>query len=221
MSEKYKTYKFKTSFHDFLIELTKSELARDNFIHTIISTNYDNCFLEFPVLNKKTYDDKVEFTITESCSFHDSDWQSFTDKLKPLIESKSNLTVTSFYNPSKDALLVVPVPSNNQSDIYSNHLMNFLKQGSKKQQHDLIKIFAMSALGMAENDESVYISTHGHGVPWLHVRLSKTPKYYQHKEYIPSEHMSTHSDSKKNNTILFVIVCVCVLVLFCAWMYYK
>jgi len=32
-------------------------------------------------------------------------------------------------------------------------------------------------------DATLWLSTHGTGVPWLHVRLDRRPKYYSHRPY--------------------------------------
>lgn len=191
MTKKYKTFKFKITFYDFLIELANSHDAREKFIQTIISSGYDNCYLEFPALSKKTYQNNAEFTITESEPFPKADWKPFENQLKPLIGSKSS--VTSFDNLTNDTQLVVPIPINNFTDTYSNHLINFLKHGQKTQQHGLIKLFASNALELAENNKKVYISTHGHGVPWLHIRLAESPKYYQHADYVSESQWYTQN----------------------------
>ena len=182
--ETYKVFKFKTTFYDFLTKLTNSYDARRNFVQTIISSNFNNLYLEFPVLSKKTYLNQTEFVVIEANPFQNSDWTQFKNQLKSLIDSKSDQSVTSFYNLTNDTLLVAPIPNNNSSDSSSNHLINFLKHGPDNQLHELIKIFALNALRLANDNKQVYISTHGRGVPWLHVRLSETPKYYQHMDYI-------------------------------------
>jgi hypothetical protein len=35
-----------------------------------------------------------------------------------------------------------------------------------------------------KGNNKIYVSTHGLGVPYFHLRLDKKPKYYQTKEFI-------------------------------------
>lgn len=190
MDHMSKIYKFNIPFHDFLLSLTKCSGARNNFIQTIISSNFNACYLEFPELSKLTYSSPTEFVVIKADSFQTSNWNIFKDQFKlsgpgpVLSEQGSKDLITSFYNLTNDTLLVTPIPQKNKFDESSNHLMNYLKYGQKTQQHELIKEFAVLALELAENNKKVFISTHGRGVPWLHIRLAETPKYYQHTDYI-------------------------------------
>lgn len=190
-SQIYKTFYSKTNFRTFLTNLSTSASVRELFIQSIISTGYSHCYLEFPAITKDSLDsdDVAEYTVSESPNFAAADWTVFGDKLKPYI--KKNQTVdqkieaTYFPNISGDAMLVVPVPTTDSGiDRYSGDLMTFLKHGQKSQQHDLVQLFAKTALSLIETRQKIYISTHGHGVSWLHVRLSNSPKYYTHRKYL-------------------------------------
>lgn len=196
----HKTYKKDITFYEFLVQLTKSKKTRNDLIHDITSSGFENCYLEFPVFSKSTYNDKVEFTVIESIPFPAADWTHFEDKLKSTSESQS---VVSFCNLSQDTYLVIPVPNGN-TDAYSNHLMNFLTKGYEQQKHDLIETFAKQALLMAENNQKIYISTHGHGVPWLHIRLSLNPKHYCHEDYI----------NEGSNLKKCIVVIACIVLVF-------
>jgi hypothetical protein len=133
--------------------------------------------------------------------------------LVELSQKNRKYAVCYFSNLSKDTTLVCPVPgpispgpirpgpissgptslgsSTTKSfvplpgdiNIHSGHLIDFLKNGNKGQVNELIKLFSRLALEISNKTKIVYISTHGHGVPWLHVRLSQTPKYYTHTTY--------------------------------------
>ena len=37
---------------------------------------------------------------------------------------------------------------------------------------------------LKNNNNKIFISTHGHGVPYFHLRISKKPKYYFEKDFI-------------------------------------
>jgi hypothetical protein len=74
---------------------------------------------------------------------------------------------TSFYSPSGETLLVIPRKG------YIN-LMDFTFNASDKEWVDLWKRVAKEFTKKKFN----YISTHGHGVNWLHIRLEKNIKYH-------------------------------------------
>ena len=191
MSQKYKTFYSKTNFRTFLTNLTSSKSSCDLFIQSIISTGYPHCYIEFPMITKDSldFDNVVEYTVLKSSSFRKVDWTEFTDKFTYHIKNntKNDHKTRAIYFPNilGDTMLVVPIPSTDQGiDKYSGDLMSFLKYGQKNQQYALIQLFAKTALNLIETHQKLYISTHGHGLPWLHIRLSNLPKYYTHIKYL-------------------------------------
>ena len=190
MPQAYKTFYLKTNFRTFLNNLTTSTLMCDQFIQNIVSTGYSNCYLEFPMISLKILDsdDMAEYTIIEASSFPDADWTLFSDKIKSNNNKNQNNNKKKamfFSNISSDAMLVIPIPTTKQKiDMFSGDLMTFLKHGQKKQQREVVQLCAITALKLIESQQSIYISTHGRGVAWLHIRLSTVPKYYMHKKYL-------------------------------------
>lgn len=174
------TYNFDKTFFEFLDDLSNFKRARNEFIKSIVSTEFENCYLEFPVLNKKTSKKNIEYTIIKTTKFPKASWINFAEHLK-----MGKGLVKSFSNLSGDAMLVVPVPQGNETDNYSSDLMNFLINGDKVQKDNLIKEMAETALDELDNFKNVYISTHGRGIPWLHIRICNNPKYYTHESYLP------------------------------------
>jgi hypothetical protein len=79
----------------------------------------------------------------------------------------------AFMNLTNDVMLVVPVPRNkNFATVY-----DFSKNASKLHQRMFWKFVAKIARQEAKKGD-VYISTHGLGVPYLHVRISHKPIHY-------------------------------------------
>jgi len=186
------TFNVNGSLLNYFQSLSLDESIRDNFVSMIISTGYNRCYLEFPSLSHSDRERPAEFTVSKANEpFAPADWTIFRDKFKSLVDldlsaKRKKYDAFDFSNLNNDALLVCPIPTLDKDiDKHSGHLMDFLKNGDRGQVHELIKRFALKAIELISNDfDVVYVSTHGKGVPWLHVRLSRTPKYYIHKPYI-------------------------------------
>ncbi len=94
---------------------------------------------------------------------------------KNQINKSKNKYVTSFYNLSKSAYLIIPIP---RKDKIFTTLKDFMDNASKNQQKEFWKQIAKSTIVMLQKYKKVWISTHGTGVPYLHVRIDIKPKYY-------------------------------------------
>ncbi len=91
--------------------------------------------------------------------------------------------VAVFGNLSGDAVLVVPEPVRADREGWLDYgdLTRFLRHAPAEQQRAL-----WTAAGGAVADRlggPLWISTAGMGVPWLHVRLDRRPKYYRCAAY--------------------------------------
>lgn len=100
--------------------------------------------------------------------------QNFNE-FEEYIEKSNDTYVTSFYNLSKDTILVVPIPKKNKN--FSN-LKNFIDQASKIQQKKFWNQVALIIEREIKTHTYIWVSTHGLKVPYLHVRISTSPKYY-------------------------------------------
>ena len=97
------------------------------------------------------------------------------DSFRSYIDNAPENDVVSFYNLSGDTLLVVPTPSGNKN--YSS-ILYFMQSASNEQIKLLWKRVALETIKFVEKHNVAWISTHGLGVPWLHIRISSQPKYY-------------------------------------------
>ncbi|CAG8510556.1 1645_t:CDS:2 [Racocetra fulgida] len=149
----------------------------DRFLDTLINALNDatdklSAYLwECPPVSQESKNNHFEFVVTKSkaLSYMKQDCSSFNDKLN------------SFSNLGKDATLIVPMPCHKLD--YKN-LSNFTKKAPKDQQ---IKFWQEVANKLSESLEigtprPRWLSTHGLGVPYLHVRIDNKPKYYS---YLP------------------------------------
>ena len=100
--------------------------------------------------------------------------QNMTD-FQEYINNSKNKYVTTFLNLSKDTILIVPIPV--QGKNYAT-LKDFIDNSSERQQKKFWKKVAEVAEKIMNKYKKVWISTHGLGVAYTHVRISITPKYY-------------------------------------------
>ena len=84
-------------------------------------------------------------------------------------------TSTSFPNLGGRSMLVSPP----RTGPYG-HLLAFARTAPDPLWHDLWQRVAEEVLlWWSQERGSLWVSTHGGGVPWLHIRLDPRPKYYQ------------------------------------------
>jgi hypothetical protein len=88
-------------------------------------------------------------------------------------------SVASFENLGGDAMLVAPCPEH-PGDFA--HLASFTATASAARQDALWRAVG-EALAARIGPRPLWLSTAGHGVAWLHVRLDSSPKYYRHAAY--------------------------------------
>jgi len=90
-------------------------------------------------------------------------------------KNSQNKYVVSFPNISKDTMLVVPMPVRGKN--YAT-LRDFIDNASEIQQQEFWKKVAEVAKKFMNEKRKVWISVHGLGVDYTHVRISTSPKYY-------------------------------------------
>lgn len=91
------------------------------------------------------------------------------------IKKSQNKYVTSFPNLSKDTMLVVPMPIRGKN--YAT-LRDFIDNSDEIQQQEYWKHVAKVAKKFMNEKGKIWISVHGLGVNYTHVRISSSPKYY-------------------------------------------
>jgi hypothetical protein len=100
--------------------------------------------------------------------------QNKTD-FEEYIKNSQNKYVVSFPNLSKDTMLVIPMPFHRKN--YST-LRDFIDNAPEIQQQEFWKKVAEVAKKFMNEKGKVWISVHGLGVHYTHVRISSSPKYY-------------------------------------------
>lgn len=87
--------------------------------------------------------------------------------------------VAAFGNLGGDAWLIAPAPEEGADFA---HLAAFTASASPARQDALWQAVG-AALQARVGARPLWLSTAGHGVAWLHVRLDSHPKYYRHAAY--------------------------------------
>ena len=101
--------------------------------------------------------------------------QQDTTVFQDHFEASPNNQVAVFPNLSGDTMLVVPMPVHGHNYVT---LRDFIDNASHEQQQSFWKAVADTAIEMMKYGHSLWISTHGTGVDYTHVRISRQPKYY-------------------------------------------
>lgn len=102
-------------------------------------------------------------------------------KFQEHINKATNTHVTSFLNPSKDTMLVIPMPVKGKN--YAT-LRDFIDHAPVEQSKAFWKHVAKVSRKCMKKWKEVYITVHGLGVAYTHVRISSIPKYYFDKSLI-------------------------------------
>lgn len=105
--------------------------------------------------------------------------QNFKPFLNHIKKSRSK-NVVSFYNLSKTSLLIIPYPKKDKDNKYKNYktLKDFIDNSPKSQQIKLWKKVSSCIKKMLKKNNKIWVSTHGLGIPYLHIRIDTNPKYY-------------------------------------------
>ena len=109
------------------------------------------------------------FAIAFPATFRAADPTDFQRYLQAL--SANELTAT-FSNFSGDAQLLVPKPMGDYA-----HIAAFCRTAPPQLQHALWQRVGQVCMEAITQQQSVWCNTHGHGVPWLHVRFDSRLKY--------------------------------------------
>ncbi|MGB0840436.1 MAG: DUF6940 family protein, partial [Chitinophagales bacterium] len=143
---------------------------------------YPAYFWEVKPVTTARLEQALEFVLVDSPSL--AGIRAEKEPFSEYFQTNSNTgimpLVVDFLNLGKTSHLIAPTPNGN--DESCPHLAQFIRTAPQEQ----INAFWQR---VAENYEAVigqnpkWLSTSGLGVYWLHVRIDKRPKYYQHRPY--------------------------------------
>lgn len=104
-----------------------------------------------------------------------------TKSFKIQLMAAKNRNITAFPNLSGSTLLCVPIPRKNK-DFTS--IKDFMDNASHAHQCAFWKQVAYEIENQLQFHDKLYISTHGLGVPYFHLRIEPVPKYYVTTKYL-------------------------------------
>ena len=168
------------SFADVIAGWGEDEEFRAFFIAELAATAFSAFFWEMPPVRRGRSDICYEYIVIRSDGMEHlrPDAGAFKSKL----ETPGSASVVTFRNLGGDALLVAPKKI---SDLESyGHIAAFVRSAPFAQRHELLRTLGSAITGaLGDNDDRIWVSTSGLGVPWVHVRLDSYPKYYNHEAY--------------------------------------
>ena len=108
--------------------------------------------------------------------------QRYSD-FKEHLDNPTNVNpyAVSFFNPSGNTLLIIPRP------IYHKNfttMKDFCDNAPFEYQVEFWKFAAENVRYITSIWPTVYVNTHGLGVPYFHLRLDKFPKYLKTRRFI-------------------------------------
>lgn len=167
--------KFNLSNEEFwtTMSIPNSEPAkklRNNFAESLKNIHYEFGFMEFPIYEATK---QTTFLIIDASNkfknkIHDSSvFNSYF--------TNDKLCITTL-NLKKDALMVIPTINGGNTN-YLN-ILSFIRTANYKQIDALLCELGIQVCKQIKINKPIYVSTHGLGVYWLHIRIENTPKYY-------------------------------------------
>ena len=189
----HRKYKNFTKFYEFQIGdeiLTVREIINffENksfvleFVSIINNTiNYNSYFLECPKMNADTLNDEFEFIIYDAKNKFENKSANF-DIFCPYSDNHLSFSMKSYSGNT----LIIPNYMKGTPCVNYLNISNFLKNSLDEQIVDLFYLISDNLKKEINSGKTVWLSTHGLGIPWLHIRIDYYPTYYSHKKYVIS-----------------------------------
>ena len=147
------------------------------FYNSILAENsFESFFWENPSIEKGELNKKYEFALIKSNTLN-----NVKPNPKPFKEYYSTVkNVVVFPNLRGDAKLIVPCPISELENY--THIGKFVRDAPRNQVDEFWREVGLeykASIGLNRK----WLSTAGLGVPWLHLRIDSSPKYYRHQSY--------------------------------------
>lgn len=157
--------------------LEKDSQFVDLFTENINNLSYEAIYMELPRLDQKSFDEGFEAVLINAPSLA----RRTQDKVAFSEHYSVSKSVVNFSNKGGDAELVIPCPIS-EKKCYT-HLMEFIRLAPPLQVQELFKSAAKIIIQRISKGDTIWFSSAGLGVSWLHLRLDSSPKYFKYEDY--------------------------------------
>ncbi len=175
LSERTERLRFDATYAEVVEHWRDDAGFRGVFAEALRQCPWEAFFFETPPVRVDTADQPFECVLVDAPSF-----RTRSPNPAPFSAHFSDAPVATFPNLAGDAMLVVPCPRV-APEVYL-HLAAFLR-GAPDDQVDALWAAVGAAVTERLSTRSMWLSTAGLGVFWLHMRLDPRPKYYKHAPY--------------------------------------
>ena len=165
------------TFQEVLHLWQTDKVFRDFYLNILIEPDFQAYYWEHPGLVTAFLSKPYECVLMNSAYLdkRQVDPYSFIEFFN------TNQLIVDFDNLGKNARLIVPTPKD--EDHHYKHLARFMRSPQTEQKHELLKQIGKIVLEYMSDTKTLWLSTAGAGVIWLHVRLDSRPKYYKTRRY--------------------------------------
>lgn len=171
--KKHATYTSNIKCADLKHHLTSDPKFRKEIINILKTSKFQEYLFQCDKLNPNKY---FTFTLIDYPALlkvsqnNTCDYNAFAEHFT------NTCKVCAFPNIGKNAILISPNYKNNKNTNtnITNYktIASYFRSASDNDLNRLLKVIGENVY------EGCYLSTHGMGVNYLHVRIEKTPKYY-------------------------------------------
>ncbi len=162
------------SFARALDAMASDPTFRTALDETLRACRFSAYRFECPGITADALDRRFEFLIVDSPGLERA--AADATAFRAHLEADPRPIVT-FENLGRDAVLVVP--NRPKGDEAYGHLADFVRSAPDDARHLLWRSVASAMQARLRTEPRVWLNTAGAGVPWLHVRLDRRPKYYR------------------------------------------
>lgn len=155
-----------------LDELENQGPIFDQFIEILKAAPYEKYFFEASRVDDTT---PAAFVLIDGPTLPDD-----PNPQQYLRYFKSDSSYAVFLNLDKTFLLVSPKP---RDDLNYVTIGSYMRQAPDFDIRELWSGVFRTVRGAYRKKPGVWLSTHGRGIPWLHVRIGWTPKYYHATDF--------------------------------------
>jgi len=141
---------------------------------------YEGYFFECPPMNQNYLDEPFEMALTNTTDFECM--RPNTRAFETYFERDAGEAGTVFASLGKDAWLIAPIANGKPNKNYA-HFARFMRTTDMSQQGPFWKIAMKAFMKQLEKNRTIWLSTDGTGIHWVHVRLDSRPKYYDYEPY--------------------------------------